>query len=198
MNSLRIALVAALSVASSALADYRFDVASNECRNDAGELGLNAGVRGPCADLRQQDLEGVRFDSMDLRGASFDGANLKGASFLGAELSGASFRGANLNKASLRGAKLSGARFENAKLINAQLEHARLDKATFANADLRNACLFKARFDRADVRSARFSQDRSLVDNANWVGAIVAADTLPFTIAELATLNVQLMQVASR
>ncbi len=198
MNSLRIALVAALSFASSALADYRFDAASNACRNEAGEVGLNAGARGPCADLRHQDLEGVRFDSMDLRGASFEGANLKGASFLGAELSGASFRNANLNKASLRGAKLSAARFENAKLINAQLEHARLDGATFANADLRNACLFKARFDRADVRGARFSQDRSLVDNANWMGAIVDADTLPFTIAELATLNVQLMQVASR
>lgn len=197
MNSLRIAVIAAVTVASSAFAQFRYDVVSGECRNAAGETGLNT-ERGQCADLRNAELEGVRFESMDLRGARFDGANLKGASFLQADLAGASFKGANLSKATLRAAKLNGAKFESARLMGAHLEYARLDGSTFADADLRNACLYKARFDGADVRGARFSQERSLVDNATWTAAIADVNTLPFSATELASKNVTLNQVASR
>lgn len=198
MNSLRFAVIVAVTFASTAFAQFRFDAASGTCRNTAGEVGFNKGVRGACGDLRQADLEGLDLGSLDLRGALLDGANLKGASLLSADLTGASLRGANLAKATLRGAKLSGARLDGALLVNANLERARLDGAHFADADLRNACLYRASFEGADVRGARFSQTRALLDNANWSAAIADVNTLPFSTTELASRNVQLSQVASR
>lgn len=197
MNSLKLAVLASVAFASSAFAQYRFDAATGECRNAAGEQGLNV-ARGPCADLRGANLEGARFEAMDLRGARFDGARLRGASFLQAELAGASFKGADLSKATLRGARLARANFAQAQLSGAHLEYARLEGAVLTDADLRNASLYKARFEGADVRGARFSQDRVLVDDAHWRGAIADVRTLPFTAAELASRHVTLDQVASR
>lgn len=198
MNPLRLAVVALVTLSTSAFAQYRFDAATGTCRNAAGEVGFNVGVRGPCGDLRNADLSGASLEAMDLRGARLDGANLKGASLLGADLSGASLRGASLVKATLRGAKLVGAHLDGAALLHANLERARLDGATFADADLRNACLYRAHFEGADVRGARFSQTRALVDHAHWSAARADMNTLPFSAAELASLNVQVTQVAAR
>lgn len=197
-NSLRFAVLAVVTFASSAFAQFRFDAATGTCRNAAGEVGFNVGVRGACGDLRNADLSGASLESMDLRGAKLDGANLKGAALLGADLTGASLRGANLMKASLRGAKLQGARLDGALLLNANLERARLDGATFTDADLRNACLYRAHFEGADLRGARFSQSRALVDHATWSLAVADMNTLPFSADELASRNVQVAQVATR
>lgn len=198
MNANRFAVAAVVLVASAAFAQFRFDPSTGTCRNAAGSIGLNAGVVGPCGDFRGANLEGARLESMDLRGANFDGANLKGASLLGSELTRASFRAADLSKASLRAARLSAAQLTGAKLMGAQLEAATLDGATLSDADLRNACLFRTRFEGANVRGAHFSQARALVANARWSGVIADVDTLPFTTAELVSMNVQLSQVASR
>lgn len=185
-------LIAALAVvaAPAFAADFAYDPASGACVNAAGEQGLNT-ARGACADLRNQNLDGVDFGATDLRGARFDGAKLRGASFKGANLEGASFVRADLSAAVLTGAKLSHAALNDARLVGSHLEHAQLTGAVLAGANVKNACLFGTAFQGADLRGAEFSKQRAVLEGARWAQAVVLPDTLPFNASELARAQVQ-------
>lgn len=185
-------VAAVVAVAGSAFAQYRFDPSTGACVNAAGERGLNVGVRGPCGDFSNQNLEGERFAG-DFRGARFDGATLKGASFRSALLSKASFVGADLTGAVLTGARLDGATLTQARLVKAHLEYAQFTGASLEGADLRNACLYHAVFSGADLRMAVFSKQKCMLEGARWENARVLADTLPFDSNELATRRVTVL-----
>lgn len=186
-------LVAAVfAVAGSAFAQFRFDPSTGACVNAAGERGLNVGVRGPCGDLSNQNLEDEHFAG-DFRGARFDGAKLKGTSFRSAQLSKASFVGADLTGAVLTSATLDGAVLTQARLVGAHLDYAQLTGASLAGADLRNAYVHRAVFSGADLRTAVFSKTKCLLGGARWENARVLADTLPFDSNELATRRVTVL-----
>lgn len=187
MRSIRFAVLAAVAVSSSAFAQFNYDEASGACRNAAGESGWNVGVRGPCGDLRGQDLSGASFDREDLRGARFDGATLTGASFFRADLRGASFDGAQLTGAVFSGARLDGASLRRATLASAKLMNAVLAQADLREANLRNADLHGAAFANADLRGTVFSAHKALLEGAKWQLARVDGTTrLPFSSEELA------------
>jgi uncharacterized protein YjbI with pentapeptide repeats len=150
--------------------------------NAAGEVGLNVGVVGPCADLRDQALAGESFDRMDLRGARFDGAGLEGATFTGA----------NLSRAVLTGAKLDGARLDRVELRQAHLEHAQLAGTDLRGSDLRLSCLFHARFDGTDLRGTRFSNSKPLLYGASFAKVVIDAATV------LPGMTVDQVMVAAR
>jgi uncharacterized protein YjbI with pentapeptide repeats len=184
--SLRIAIVAAVAVSTTAFAQFRYDEVTGACRDTAGREGLNA-VRGPCADLRGQDLRGVDFQGAALQGARFDGAELDGASFFRADLRGASFQGAKLTRAVLSGADLTGAKLSAAVLVGAKLEYATLSNASLQWTDLRNTYLRGAKFEQADLSGARFSTTKALLEGANFAQArFDDATQLPFDTAERA------------
>ena len=195
MNALNVALLSTV-VASPAFAQFSFNAADGACVDATGQVGLNAGVRGPCGDLRGSNLEGANLTRLDLRGARLDGANLKGATLQGANLRGATLDHADLSRAVLTGATLVRASLVNAKLVGAHLEQAMLKHAVLSGADVRNACLFAASFEGADLRTAIFSHNRMMLDGARFTRALVGADTLPFDAQELAALDVEL-EVAS-
>jgi uncharacterized protein YjbI with pentapeptide repeats len=172
-------------VLAAATNDFHFDARTQTCVNAAGVVGLNVGVVGPCADLRDQALADESFDRMDLRGARFDGANLEGATFLKADLAGATFTGANLSRAVLTGAKLDSARLDRAVLTQAHLEHAQLAGTDLRGSDLRLACVFHARFTATDLRGTRFSNSKALLYGASFAQVVVdAATVLPGVTAD--------------
>lgn len=192
MNALRSVIAAAVAVvAAPAFAQFSFEPSSGRCVDAEGRPGLNAGVRGPCGDLRGVDLEGANLSRLDLSGARLDGAKLKGASLQGANLRGASLENADLSKAVLSGAKLDGASLAGARLVGAHLEHAVFTRALLGAADLRNACVFRTDFGGADLRTALFSRNRAMVEGARFSRALVGVDTLPFSAQELVTLEVE-------
>ena len=191
MNALNCLAAAVTLAAAPAFAQFSFDAATGACVDLDGKPGLNVGVRGPCADLRGQNLERADLNRLDLRGARLDGVKLMGASLQGADLRGASLANADLTRAVLTGAKLMGASLVNARLVAAHLEHAQLNDASLAGADVRNACLYRASFARADLRTAVFSSNRSLVQGALFAKALVGTGTLPFDATELAALDVE-------
>jgi uncharacterized protein YjbI with pentapeptide repeats len=190
MNALHALLVAAV-VAAPAFAQFSWDPVTSTCRDASGQQGLNAGVRGPCADLSGAHLEGADLSRLDLRGARLDGAKLKGASLLHSDLRGASLENADLSSAVMTGARLEGASLAGARLVSAHLEHAVLTRAVLSGADVRNACLFRTGFEGADLRTARFSRTRAMLEGARWTHALVALDTLPYDAQQLAALEVQ-------
>jgi uncharacterized protein YjbI with pentapeptide repeats len=177
-------LIATLVLAAATNA-FQFDARTRTCVNAAGEVGLNVGVVGPCADLRDQALAGESFDRLDLRGARFDGADLEGATFLKADLGGATFTGANLSRAVLTGAKLDWARLDRVVLRQAHLEHAQLVNTDLRGSDLRLTCVFHARFDATDLRGTRFSNSKPLLYGASFAKVVVdAATVLPGMTAD--------------
>lgn len=190
MRTTSFAVLAAAVLSTSAFAQFRYDEATGSCRDERGQAGWNVGLRGPCGDLRGQDLTGASFDREDLRGARFDGATLTGASFFRADVRGASFDGARLDRAVFSGARLEGATLRGASLMHAKLVNAALAQADLRQADLRNADLHGAHFTAADLRGARFSAHRALLGGAKWQRARVdGATRLPFAPGELASLG---------
>lgn len=186
MKTIRTLTLAVISISASTWAQsFRFDDATQSCRDAAGREGWNVGVRGPCADFRGADLAGVSFRDEDLRGARFDGAKLNGASFFRAELTAASFNGAQLRGAVLSGATLRQTSLQRASLVDAKLIGASLQRADLRGADLRSAALHRASFSGADLRGALFSQHKALLEGARWAAARVDETTqLPFTLDE--------------
>lgn len=189
MNAQLTTIAAVVAFAAPAFAQFSFDATTGTC------AGLNAGVRGPCGDLRGQNLEGANLSGLDLRGARFDGVNLKHASLMRARLQGASFQNADLTGAVLSDARLDGAQLSGARLVAARLQWAVLSHAVLTGANLRNACLVGAQFDGADLRTAEFSRTRGAVDGALWGKALVSIATLPYDASELAARDVQVSAV---
>jgi uncharacterized protein YjbI with pentapeptide repeats len=121
------------------------------------------------ANLRDEDLSGIRLDGADLSGANLIRttlmeANLRGAELSGAvmteaylpeaDLSGAELRKTDLFRAYLRGANLHGADLWQANLREVDLTCSDLRKANLSEANLSKANLSEAHLSEADLSAA--------------------------------------------
>lgn len=119
------------------------------------DFDLN-GVNLSWTDLREAQLQHVKFIKADLEGADLSGANLSGANLEGADLRHANLSHANLNSshllsANLRWANLSWAELRDANLNEANFREANLSNADLTFADLRWAILVETNLERATL-----------------------------------------------
>lgn len=184
MRSLMLAAVVAVPALALA-GPFHFERSVNACVDASGARGFNDADRGPCVDFSGRDLSRVNLENADLRGARFDGADLTHANLMRADLEGATFVDANLSDAVLTGAQLERTHFVGSRLVAAHLEYSSWTGAVVEQTDLRNACLYLTHFGGADLRTATFSQQRSMLDGAQFEDAIVTSHTLPYDAAEL-------------
>jgi uncharacterized protein YjbI with pentapeptide repeats len=147
---------------------YRFELATETCRDESERVGLNRKFVGECGDIRRMKLEmrdfyGSSFAGADLRKTVFrmsnlTSTNLQYADMRGADLRATELKGANLGRSDLRKAKLNAADLSRASLIGVDLRGADLSGVVFRRARIINSDLRDTVLDLVDFREATLKQ----------------------------------------